>query len=121
MFTEYPGIPGVPDVESTGNEMSRKKDWKRKLAKRVKKQNKLIAKLIDLQEQRAVNPVVASEAVSAKSPSFLKKLGDAVLKAVPTVLKTFISVAATSFFSRFFGERNKSSGKWFGRVLAGIV
>lgn len=121
-FKDFPDVAGVV-VESTEKAEDKSEDTKRvvdclsKIIKELHKQNKLFKQLCRrtmrtaTKEPDAGEPAVEEQSTAHKEncrahttgkkteKSFLGKLGDAFLKALPSILRTVAAVAVPLFFS----------------------
>lgn len=95
LFAKYPEIPGVASETNTTAEKS---VWERKFKKQLKKQNRLLTQLIKLIERRTPAEQPASEEANTKKNSFLYKVGDAFVKALPAILSA-VATALIGYFS----------------------
>ena len=95
VFTSY---PEVPEVDVAINEVAKKPALNRKIAKRLKKQNKILKRIVhSMEQQRSV------EMAQVKKTSFFEDLGNATVKAVPAVLVA----TAPKVISALFQEKSK--------------
>lgn len=90
----------IPEKE-TAKEFSSKKRGKKKLKKlkkQFKKQKKLIKRLVKLHESE--KNMEEEGPKQKKEKTFLDKLGESVVKAVPAVLTTIVTTVFTFAFKR---------------------
>lgn len=105
-FTSYPDIAEVnvsPKDEAVGTA------FERKIAKRLKKQNKLLKRLAELHaaEERRATEIVriaeerrVAETTRSKQLSFLTKVEDAFVKALPTIVLGIATIFVKNLFFR---------------------
>ena len=90
-----------------GKKKKKEKKHLRKYIKLLKKQNKYLKKLAGLNKLHNVKK--KDKGVESKT-SFLTKLGDACVKAVPAVLTTCATTILTWFFKRKSDKRTLQAG-----------
>lgn len=125
MFDTYPDVPeetttpiNGPISKAERQRVLKKKDLKvlKKLAKALRKQNKLMQEKAEKQkaEEEAAKKAADKETNRHKDDSgakgFFNKLGDAICKAIPKVLTTIATVALGFFFkTRFAGKAQQAA------------
>lgn len=95
IFAEYPEIPEVASETNTTSETSVSK---KKLKKQFKKHAKLLKQLAELHEQQIAKEQRIIAEANVKKNSFLNKVGDATVKALPSIL-TAITTAIIGYFA----------------------
>lgn len=108
VFTEYPAIA---EITSDTNPTTKKSDCNKKFKKQLKKQNRLLKQLLNLIERRTTAEQPAAEEAHTKKNSFLTKLGDAFVKALPAILST-VATAIIRYFAAKPHAAACSAGRW---------
>lgn len=100
----FNNIPEMPNANSKASKTTAEStESVRKSQKRMKKNNKLMKRFIELEELNMMQEQRMIKYESTNKNAFLDKLGDGVLKALPSVL---ISITPLIFAS-LFGKKNK--------------
>ena len=100
-FTAYPEITGTfPESEPSG------KNWAKKHAKQLKKNNKLIERFIMIEEQRAKDEAKKNDEEKSDKSSFWSKWNKTLQKAVLVVLG-IVSTIVTAIFMGKSESRNR--------------
>ena len=87
IFSNYDEIEDVDVTQESAQED--------KVAKRLKKNNKLLKRLIKLEEQRVAE---ATQTKKSGFRKFFKKIGKVIVNAIPDILKTLISEVIRGIF-----------------------
>ncbi|MDR1704655.1 MAG: hypothetical protein LBS19_08220, partial [Clostridiales bacterium] len=81
----------------------------RKKNKRLKKKAKLLKKAVKSMEREHSEPAAGNNEAKASDNKeerpFLKRLGDALVKAIPAIATTIVGLAAKAFFGGFFTKK----------------
>ena len=103
VFTKYPEVESVDFAANDNVAQSSAQDSD--VAKQLKKNNKLMKKIIKIDEKRA------TEAAQTQKPGFwgfLKKIGKAIVKAIPKLLNTIASGIVNGIFKVKVAEVKKA-------------
>lgn len=98
IFTGYPDIPENTSATEYPISPKNKKNskWKKKMKKQLKKQEKFLERLAELREHQKQ---YSGDFSSSDNESFANKLGDAFVKALPSVLTAITTGVIGSYFS----------------------
>ena len=103
VFTKYSEIEGV-DLAANDN-TAQDSTQEDKTAKQLKKNNKLLKRLIEIEEKRADE---AAQPQKSGFWGFLKKIGKAIVKAIPRLLNTIASGIVNGIFKVKVAEVKKA-------------
>lgn len=124
MSTTFTTYPEIPDIDpSSKNDTVQESNLEHKVVKWLKTQTKLLKRIIKFKKRQMaesvemvnteniVNTANTANTANTKKTSFLYKLGEAVIKAVPAVLTAVATAIVGFLFRRKTAPGNTLAGR----------